>query len=181
MILDLVTIGLMTVFAVIGAIDGALAQGARLVAAVGAGLLGRPVGEQLAPVLVAYTGLPEKIASPIAVAVTCVLLYLLLHFVGRRIARGLTRNHDVRAVDRGVGAFFGALQAAVIAWVFLSILVGVEEKVRLPLGGESSLAASLAREHNFFAALRGAEDESSAAARKSAAPTAAVEPAAVAE
>ena len=92
------------------------------------------------------------------------MLYLLLHFVGRRIARGLTKNQDVRAVDRAAGALFGALQAGVIAWVLLSILVGIEEKVHVPLGGSSSLGASIAREHNFFTALRGEEQAGSAGA-----------------
>jgi uncharacterized membrane protein required for colicin V production len=157
-ILDLVVIALMTVFAVVGAFDGALAQGARLLAALGAGLLGRTLGAALAPWLAAATGLPVAIAAPLAVAISCVGLYLLLHFVGRRIARGLTRNHDVRAIDRGTGAFFGALQAAVIAWVLLSILVGVEDRVRLPLGGETSLAASLVRRHNFFSTITQVRD-----------------------
>lgn len=155
MILDLVVIGVITLFAVVGAFDGALAQGARLAAAAGAGLLGRPVGARLAPVLTAEAGIPTALAEPAAVGLSCLVLFLVLSFAGRRIARGLTRDHDVRAMDRSAGAFFGALQAAVVAWVLLSILVGIEDRAQVSLGGEGSLAARLARSHNFFDVLPG--------------------------
>ena len=70
MILDLIVLGLVALFSVVGAFDGALAQGARLLAAVAAGLLGRQAGEQLTPALSAATGLPAAIASPGAVAIS---------------------------------------------------------------------------------------------------------------
>lgn len=163
MILDLAVIGLLTLWAIVGAVDGALLQGARLAAAAGAGLLGIPLGERLAPAIVAETPLPLGFATPVAVALCCVGLYFLLGYAFRRLARAATAQRDVRAVDRAAGAFFGALQAAVIAWFLLSILVAIEERTHVDLGSEGSLAASLAREHNFFSALRGDEAEAAAA------------------
>ncbi len=154
MTLDLVCLGVLTLCAVLGALSGALAQTARLAAVAAAAVLGRPLATLLAPVIVDNTGLPAGFASPIALALSCALVYLVLHFVAVRIARAFTENRDVRAVDRSVGAFFGALQAAVLVWVVLSILVGIEDKVRIPLGAEGSFAASVARDHNFFVALR---------------------------
>ena len=136
MILDLVVIGAITLFAVVGAFDGALAQGARLLAIVAAGLLGRPLGALLAPVLRSELGVPTAIAEPVAVGFSSLALFLVLNFAGRRIARGLTRNHDVRAVDRSAGAFFGAIQAGVVAWIVVSLLVAVEDKAGVrPRGG----------------------------------------------
>lgn len=153
MILDLVVIAFLTLFAVVGAFDGALAQGARLLAVAGAGLLGRPLGDLLAPAVARAVRLPDAVVGPLVTAAACLVLFLLLNFAGRRIARGLTRAPPVRAADRGAGALFGALQAAVIAWIAVSLLVAVEEKAGTSLGGEGSLAARVVRKHNFFSAL----------------------------
>lgn len=161
MTLDLIVIAALTLFAVVGAFDGALAQGARLVAIVIAGLLGRPLGEHLAPAVEAATDLPTGLVGPLTIGLCTFGLFLILGFAGRRIARGLTRDHQVRAADRGAGAFFGALQAAVIAWIAVSALVRLEAMAHRSLGGEGSLAARLAREHDFFGAVAQVRDQAS--------------------
>lgn len=162
MTLDLLVIAALTLFAVVGAFDGALAQGARLIALVAAGLLGRPLGAHLAPAAATVTGLPAGWVLPLAIALCTFGLFVVLNFAGRRIARGLTRDSQARAVDRGAGAFFGALQAAVVAWIVLSALVRLESLADLSLGGEGSLAARLARRHDFFGALAQVRDQAPA-------------------
>lgn len=154
MVLDLLVIGLLSFAALLGAFSGALAQGARLLAAVGAGLLSRPVGGRLAAWLEGQGGLPESLIGPLSVSVAFVCLYLLLHLAGRALVRNFTRNRELRALDRSAGAFFAAIQAAVIAWIVLSVLVGLEAKMGLRLGGEGSLAATLVRDHDFFSSVR---------------------------
>lgn len=162
MILDLLVIGVLSFAALLGAFSGALAQGARLLAAAGAGILSKPAGHLLAGTLGEIGDLPRTLTGPLATSIAFVCIYLVLHLAGRALARSFTRDRELRAVDRSAGAFFGALQAAILVWVVLSVLVGIESKIGLRLGGEGSLSATLVREHDFFSALRTVENGAAA-------------------
>lgn len=154
MVLDLLVIGALSFAALLGAFSGALAQGARLLAAVGAGLLSRRAGAFLASQLEGATALPDSLLGPLSTSVAFICLYLVLHLAGRALVRNFTRDRELRALDRSAGAFFGAIQAAVVVWIVLSVLVGLEGRMGLRLGGEGSLAACLVRDHDFFSAIR---------------------------
>lgn len=159
MFLDLLVLAGLAFAGLLGALSGAAAQGVRLVAVATAGLLARPAGAFVTGALVEKTPLPEPLAGPLATSIAFVCVYVLVHFAGRALVRGLTKDREVKAVDRSAGALFGALQGAAIAWVVLSVLVGMEAKIGLRLGGEGSFTASLAKDHNFFAALRQVDEE----------------------
>lgn len=154
MVLDLVVIGALSFAALVGALSGALAQGTRLLAVAAAGLLSRPAGAWLGTHLEDTSGLPPSVIGPVSTSAAFVCLYLLLHFTGRALVRNFTRDRELRALDRCAGAFFGALQAGVILWIALSVLVGLEGRIGLRLGGEGSLAATVVRKHDFFSAIR---------------------------
>lgn len=150
--LDVLAAGAVLVFALVGAVAGALVQLARLLALLAGVLLARPAGAAIAPVL-GSLGLSGRTAAWAGTALAFAALYLVFHLGGRGIARLLTEDREVRAVDRAVGGLLGAVQALVAIWVVLSAVLLVERSapglgVKLPAQG--SIAAAATRAHPFF-------------------------------
>lgn len=142
--------------ALFGAQSGALEQLFRLGAGVACAFLGRPIGAALAGPLSARTGWPPSLSSVAASSLAFVGLFVLFRIAARALAWSLTRDGEVRAVDRGAGAFVGAARALFFAWVLLSALVMAErpaERLGLRFDARSSLFATLSRRVNFFQAL----------------------------
>jgi membrane protein required for colicin V production len=158
MTLDLILLGLVLLFAVVGAITGAAKQIAHLVALVVAWFASRTLGPVVAPRLSeAMGGVPLLIGTItgtilLFIAVLVAVRYALT-VVLRRLLRG--GDPDNRGVDGVLGFLLGGAKVAAIAYVIISGLVFVEQNVvvsgkRLGLSPRDSLAFGLARRFNLF-------------------------------
>jgi membrane protein required for colicin V production len=149
---DLVAAGAILLFALAGAVAGALVQLARLAAIVAGVLLAKPLAGVIAPLL-SPLGLEGRAAGWTATALAFAGLYLAFHLGGRGIARLLTEDRELRAVDRAAGGFLGALQAVVVLWVALSAVLLLERaapRFGIGLPEQGSLAAEATRAYPFF-------------------------------
>lgn len=156
MVLDLIVAVAVLGTAIFGAQSGALEQLFRLGAGVACAVLGRPIGAWLAGPLAAKTGWPPSLAGMVASSLAFVALFVLFRIAAKALAWSLTRDGEVKAIDRGAGAFVGAARALFFAWVLLSALVMAEkpaERLGLKLDARSSLFATLTRKVNFFQAV----------------------------
>ena len=154
--LDLLVLAVLVLFAVLGALSGALRQLVRLGSAVLAYLAARHLAQPLA------AGFTRGVAQPLGRAVAGVLLFSAVFLVARvlggaaaaRLGRGGIRG----PADRGLGALLGAAKAGLATWVLLSAL----SLVGRPLGPagfridprEGDFAALVA-EHNALEAWAG--------------------------
>lgn len=121
MSLDLLALLLVAAGAVVGALAGALRQVVRLLALALAAVL----APRLAPRLADGLGrlLPERAAAgAVAVALAFAALFLGLWLVGRVLLRLLASEAEKGGADRGFGALLGGLQAALAAWMVVSLL-----------------------------------------------------------
>lgn len=149
---DLLATGALLLFALLGAVAGALVQLARLAAIVAGALLAKPLGAALAPLL-GPLGLEGRTAGWVGTALAFAGLYLVFGLGGRGVAKLLTEDREVRAVDRAVGGLLGAAQALVVIWVVLSAALLLERaapRVGIGLPAEGSVAAAATRAHPFF-------------------------------
>lgn len=149
---DVLAAAVVLIFALLGAVAGAMVQLARLVALVAGVWLAKPAGAAIAPLL-GGLGLEGRAAAWVGSALAFAAIYLVLHLGGRGIARLLAEDREVRAVDRAVGGLLGAAQALVVIWVALSAVLLLERAVprlgvKLPATG--SVAAAVTRAHPFF-------------------------------
>jgi membrane protein required for colicin V production len=122
---DLAVVALLVLFAVMGALSGALRQLVMLASA----LLGYLAARYLAPPLAA--GFTRGSAQPVARAIAGVLVFFAVLFVASFLGHALVaRAGGGQAVrgptDRGLGALLGAAKGAMGLWVVLSafVLVG---------------------------------------------------------
>jgi membrane protein required for colicin V production len=152
--LDLAVLGLLLLFAVAGAIGGALRQLVQLGAVVTGWLAARHLAPRLAgPLLGARPPAWERGARAAGCFLAAVVLFTL---VGRAVARRLHgRDGGPGPVDRAVGALLGAAKAALGCWVLLSALALAHGP--LTLGGwrldvRASDFGSLAARHNLLEA-----------------------------
>lgn len=157
MTIDLASLAVVVLAAIFGAFAGAVPQVAH-VAAVAAGWAGaRAFGPRVAPLL--QGRVPAFAAHPLAAVVAfvaCTAVATLL----MRVLVALTplRRAPGTAVDRGLGALLGGVQAALVLWVALSALAVWNRPlhlgtVRLDPAGSELVGA--ARECNALgAALR---------------------------
>lgn len=149
---DLLVAGAVLVFALLGAVTGALVQLARLAAVVAGVVLAKPLGSWIAPLL-GSLGLSGRAAAWAGTALSFVAIYLVFHLGGRGIARLLAEDRELRALDRAVGGLLGAAKAMVVVWVILSAVLLLEHAApRLGLGlpEEGSFFAVVTRKYPFF-------------------------------
>jgi membrane protein required for colicin V production len=158
MTIDLIILGLVLLFAVVGALTGGAKQIANMVALAVAWFASRKLGPFVGPRLAdALGGVPLLFG---------VVLGSLLIFIGVLVAvrYALTallerlfgaRNPENRGVDGAIGFVLGGLKVAVISYVVLSALVFAEQNVvvagkRLGVSPKDSLSFGLARRYNLF-------------------------------
>lgn len=121
MSLDLLVLALVAAGSLVGALAGALRQVIRLLALAAAAFL----APRLAPYLAGGLGrlLPERAAAgPVAVALAFAALYLAIWLVSRLLLRLLGSGEQKGGADRGLGAVLGGAQAALAAWMVVSLL-----------------------------------------------------------
>jgi membrane protein required for colicin V production len=158
MTIDLIILGLVLLFAVVGAITGGARQIANLVALAvawfAARKLGPLVGPRLAdalgdaPLLIGVVVGSLLVFIGVLVAVRYALTYLL-----QRLFRGKDPEH--RGVDGTLGFVLGGAKVALIAYVLLSGLVFAEQHIvvagkRMGVSPKDSVCFGLARSYNLF-------------------------------
>lgn len=154
MSLDLAVLGILVLFAVLGASWGALRQLVFLGAAV-AGVL---AARALAPPIAA--GFARSVPAPLARGAAVLLAFFgvlaLASFAGNLALRWAGAGRFWAPADRAAGALLGAVKAALALWVVLSALAftGPVGPGWLRLDPRGSDFAALARQHNLFDAWR---------------------------
>lgn len=154
MSLDLVAIGLVVLFALVGGLTGAWAQVVRIVALVGAWWTGRFLGLRYGPLLAKEAGLPPLAGVVLLAMALGFLLFVIVTVVGRWILRKLREGKGPGPADRAAGVLLGAVKSGLAVWLVVSVLV-VFEKPVAGLGWKvdtrRSEVATLARRYNLVA------------------------------
>jgi len=119
--LDLLALLLVAAGALFGALAGALRQVVRLASLGLAALLAPRLAPRVSGPLERL--LPDRgAAGTAAVALAFAALFLLLWLLGRVLLRLLVSEAERGPADRGFGALLGGLQAALAAWMVVSLL-----------------------------------------------------------
>lgn len=161
MVIDLVILGLLLLFAVLGARSGAARQVAHLVALAAAYFAARRLGPLVAPRLAAALDSPLLIGNLAGTLLVFFVVLIAVRYVLTTLLRWLlgAKDEEERGVDRALGFVLGALKAGLVVYVVLSALTFAEEHVkvagrRLGLSPKDSVAAGLARRFNLFEATQ---------------------------
>jgi membrane protein required for colicin V production len=156
--IDLFIVGLVALFALIGAFTGAAKQVSRLVAAIAAGLLARATGPLAGPRLALELQSSQTVGIVIATLAIFFVGFLVIrhlaHLLLLRIFAG--KEAKDRGLDRALGFMLGGLRVGAICWFVLCAVAFLEDNVsiagrRLSLAPKDSVLFSIARNHNLFA------------------------------
>jgi membrane protein required for colicin V production len=155
--LDLVLLGLVLFFAVVGAFAGAAKQIAQLVALAAAYVCSRPLGTFLGPKAAEALHSPLIVGTVAATLGVFILVLVIVRYALTQLIRRLLAGRDPhdRSVDRGLGFFLGGLKVALIIYVIVCALTFIEENVtiagkKVGLSPKDSVIFSLARRYNVF-------------------------------
>lgn len=156
MIVDLLCVGVVALFALLGYFSGFLAQFARLIALAAAYVVARPLGELLIGPVSATFRLPRLTGRIVAAAVAFLLAYALLATLVMFLLRTWRRRrpHTRSVLDSVVGALFGGAKGLFLVFVLLCALTLVDHGPLAPqlarVDWKGSWAAGRAREHNVL-------------------------------
>ncbi len=165
--IDLLVLGLVAFFAIVGAFSGAAKQISRLVAVIAAGALSRLTGPMAGPMLAAELQTSQTVGIVIASLVIFFVGFLLIRYLVHAIVLRILAGKEMkdRGLDRALGFFLGGLRMGAIAWFVLCAISFLEDNVsiagkRLQLAPKGSVLFSIARNHNLFAmaAIPGMDD-----------------------
>ncbi|QRN94098.1 CvpA family protein [Archangium violaceum] len=158
MTIDLIILGLVLFFAVVGALTGGAKQIANMVALAVAWFVSRKLGPFVGPKLAeALGGVPLLFGVVVGsllifIGVLVAVRYALTSLLQRLFG---ARNPENRGVDGAIGFVLGGAKVAAISYIVLSALVFVEQNVvvagkRLGVSPKDSLSFGLARRYNLF-------------------------------
>ncbi|MGZ3460723.1 MAG: CvpA family protein [Archangium sp.] len=158
MTIDLIILGLVLFFAVVGAITGGARQIASLVALAVAWFVSRKLGTFVAPRLAAALGGVPLLVGVVAGSLLLFLCVLVaVRYVLTTLLQRLFRSKDPekRGVDGTLGFVLGGAKVALIAYVVLSGLVFAEQYIivagkHLGVSPGDSVCFGLARRYNLF-------------------------------
>lgn len=158
MVIDLIILGLVLFFAIIGAITGASRQVANLAGLAAAYFASSRLGPVVGPKLAASLGGPLFLGIIVGSVLVYVVVWLSVRYaLGAVLLRFLSTGHrnEDRGVDRFLGFVLGGAKMALIAWVALSALTFFEQHVvvagrRFGVAPQESLALQAARRFNLF-------------------------------
>jgi membrane protein required for colicin V production len=158
MTIDLIILGLVLLFAVVGAITGGAKQIANLVALVVAWFVARKLGPFVGPRLAdALGGVPLLIGVVAGSLLVFIGVLVAVRYALTSLLQRLFRSKDPehRGVDGALGFVLGGAKVAVIAYILLSGLVFAEQHIvvagrRLGVSPKDSVCFRLARSYNLF-------------------------------
>jgi membrane protein required for colicin V production len=156
--IDLIILGLVLFFAVVGAITGGAKQIANLVALAVAWFVSRKLGTYVGPRMAEALGGVPLLMGTIAgtllvfISVLVAVRYALTSLL-RRLLGG--RDPEKRGADNALGFVLGGTKVVVITYVVLSGLVFAEQYVmvagrRMGVSPKDSVSFGLARRYNLF-------------------------------
>jgi len=156
--IDLIILGAILLFGIIGAITGAARQIAQTVAMLAAYASARPTGDLLGPALAKRLEVPLVVGTVLVTVATFLLVLVGLRYALTALLRKLMAGKDPhdRSVDRMLGFTFGGLKIAAIAYLLLSAATFFDEPLqfvarKLRFSPKDSAALTLAQNHNLFA------------------------------
>lgn len=173
---DLLVIGLVAFFAVVGAFTGAAKQISRLLAAIAAGLIARLAGPLAGPLLSRELQTSQTAGIVIASLGLFFICFLIIRYALHELLLRVLAGREMkdRGLDRALGFFLGGARVGIIVWFVLCAIAFLEDNVsiagkRLSLAPKGSVLFGIARNHNLFAmaTIPGMNDLVAAANRKS--------------
>jgi membrane protein required for colicin V production len=158
MVIDLIILGLVLFFGVIGALSGASRQVSNFAGLAAGYFVSRRLGPLVGPKLADALGGPLFLGTIAGTVLIFIVVWLSVRYaLGALLQRFLSRGRDneKRGVDRFLGFVLGATKMAFIAWVLLSAIAFFEQHVvvagrRIGLSPKDSLALQAARSFNLF-------------------------------
>ncbi|MFP2931510.1 CvpA family protein [Pyxidicoccus sp. 3LG] len=158
MVVDLIIVGLVVFFAIIGAVTGASRQVANLVGLAVGYFASRQLGRVLGPRLADALGGPLFLGIILGTVLVFICVWLSVRYaLGALLIRmlGTGRHNEDRGIDRFLGFVLGGAKMAIVAWVLLSAIAFFEQHVvvagrRFGLSPKESLSLGLARRFNLF-------------------------------
>lgn len=155
--IDLIILGAILIFGLLGAVAGAAQQIAQLAGLVAAYLCARPLGRWAGPHLAHAMQIPQLFGVLAATLLVFIVVLVATRIIVTAALRRLMARKDQkeRGLDRTLGLAFGALKVAAISYVLVSALVFAEENVvvagqRLGVSPKDSWAFRIARNYNLF-------------------------------
>ena len=158
MVIDLIILGLVLFFGILGSITGASRQVANFAGLAVGYFASRRLGPILGPRLADALGGPLFLGSILGTVLVFIVVWLSVRYalgalLGRLLARG--KHNEERGVDRFLGFVLGAGKMGFLAWVMLSAVAFFEQHVvvagrRIGLSPKDSLAIQGARRFNLF-------------------------------
>ncbi|MCE9666956.1 CvpA family protein [Myxococcus stipitatus] len=176
MVIDLIILGLVLFFGLIGAFTGASRQVANWV---GLGLgyfASRRLGPLVAPRLAAAMDGPLLVGTVVGTFLVFLVVWLSVRYaLGTLLQRFLAtgKDNEDRSIDRFLGFVLGAGKMVAFVWVALSALSFFEQHVvvagrRIGVSPKDSLLAQAARRYNLFEMTQFAPMEDMVAVTKAA-------------
>jgi len=157
MSIDLIILGLVLFFALVGAFTGAAKQLAHMVGLAAAYYVSRKLGTVVGPKLAASLGASELVGVLLGtVLLFIVVLVVVRYALGALLQRVMTgKDPNNRGPDRAIGFVLGGTKVAFISYVLLSALTFVDQHVevagkKLGLSPKDSRSFAFARDHNLF-------------------------------
>ena len=157
MTIDLILLGLVLFFALVGAFTGAAKQLAHMVGLAVAYYVSRKLGPVVGPKLAASLGAAELIGVLLGTVLLFVVILIVVRYaLGVLLRRVMTgKNPDNRTADRTIGFVLGGAKVAIISYVLLSALTFVDQHVevagkKLGFSPKDSHSFAFARDHNLF-------------------------------
>jgi membrane protein required for colicin V production len=173
--IDLLVVGLVAFFAIVGAFTGAAKQISRLVAAIAAGILARVTGPMAGPLLAGELQTSQTVGIVIASLAIFFVGFLVIRSALQALLLRVLAGKELkdRGLDRALGFMLGGARMGAIAWFVLCAIAFLEDNVsiagkRLSLAPKGSVLFSIARNHNLFAmaSIPGMDDLVAAAKAK---------------
>ena len=158
MVIDLTILGLVLIFAIIGAVTGASRQVANMVGLAVGYFTSSRLGSIVGPRLADSVGAPLFVGIILGSVLVFVCVWLAVRYaLGALLLRvlGTGKHSEDRSLDRFLGLILGGAKMALIAWVALSAVTFFEQHVvvagrRVGVSTKESLTVGLARRFNLF-------------------------------
>jgi membrane protein required for colicin V production len=153
--LDLVVVGLVVFFAVMGALTGGLLQLTHIGAITAAGVLCRPLGVAFGPEAAAHFKTAPVVGVLGVTVVGFFAVYAATQVVARVLIRRVVQNRLLGRADRALGLFLGAGKTVAILFVVLSAMLFFEKPLAnvnpaLRFDTRGSQVAAWVRANNLF-------------------------------
>ncbi|MBS2029403.1 MAG: CvpA family protein [Deltaproteobacteria bacterium] len=152
--LDILVVGLVLFFAVLGALAGGLMQLSHWAGLILGGFLAKPLGVHLGPLAAQRFGAPDIIGVLGVTVVAFFAIYLIAQIILRAVIKRVTQNRVLGSADRLLGFGLGGGKAGVFLYVLVSAMIFFEKPftavTHYQFDTRGSKIADFIRAHNLF-------------------------------